>query len=674
MQRQPLNSTQLSELRDRAQVALRQAGVEAGAATTIIADMRALADAEPNVFDLLSQIDDQVAKASTDQLQQQLLAFRKTLAAQIFEFARQPIDLLIASGEGWNAWLGLLAEAVTRVRLPFAQRLFEIFGTWNETQSAAVDKLRLAVGYMWQARWPEAYEGIEYLSQQEWLPQLIRARLLAILGQIELLHFGDERAARDVLARAESLAPDDARVLCAVGELWLTKKKERSKAEDYFRRAIALEPTLANGYCDLGDCREGKKDADGKQYLSEARALYEQAIEKSPGDSLGYRWLLKFFGRPELFDSTESELAGLMHRGIVAAPEDEYQIRIDYGAIYNQRSDFAKARAIYQEAITLDPNRPDGHVVLAQTYEKEGNFEKSAEVYRELIKLIPENQEGYSGLAWLAQQQDNWAEALAWYQRVPRTVREFAERCDARVGEMRARLGEYAAAEEIEKRLLKENPRNEAAKWALMTIGDDYYKEAEHREDATRLFTELFDLVAAHDETFAGDYYNRLGNVHYYYSEFEEAAQEYQKAIDHQNGSAIFHRNLALALRGLKQYSKAEAELKTAFQLDDDQDLLNRQMAVLRNEEGNDYYAVSDYEKAIDFYSKAVAYDAQNVTIQANLAVAWENLDSPQAVFQALDNAIAAYNKAYSISPDKKYSAAVERLKTRKQFLEVYGV
>ncbi len=655
---------------------MRQAGVEAAAATTIIADMRALADAEPNVFDLLSQIDDQVARASTDQLQQQLREFRKAFAAEVFEFARKPIELsIVASAEdGWQAWLHILAESVTRFRLPFAQRLFELSGPWNQARLAAVNKLRLAVGYMWQARWPEAYEGIEYLSQQEWLPQLIRARLFAILGQIELLHFGDEGAAREALAVAESLAPDDARVLCAVGELWLASKKERSKAEDYFRRAIALEPTLANGYCDLGDFLEGKKDADGKQYLPDARALYEQAIEMSPGDSLGYRWLLKFFGRQEFFDAHEAELAGLMNGGVVAAPEDEYQIRIDYGAIYNQRSDFAKARAIYQEAIALDPNRPDGYVVLAQTYEKEGNFEKAAEIYRELIKRIPENQEGYSGLAWLAQQQDNWAEALEWFQRAPRTVRQFAERFDARVGEMQARLGDYAAAEEIEKRLLRENPRNEAAKWALMTIGDDYYKEAEHREDATRIFTELFDLVATHDETFAGDYYNRLGNVHYYYSEFEEAAKEYQRAIDHQTDSPVFHRNLALAQRALKQYRQAEAELNTAFQLDDDQDLLNRQMAVLLNEEGNDYYAVSNYEKAIEFYSKAVAYDDQNVTIQANLAVAWENLDAPQTVFAALDNAIAAYDKAYAISPDKKYSAAVQRLKTRKQFLERYGV
>jgi tetratricopeptide (TPR) repeat protein len=485
MQRLPLSPPKSSELRDKAETALVRAGVNADRAKTIVADFAPLNGATLNVFDLLSAVDDQVGKAWSDQSQQQqLVAFRKAFADEVFDFARQPVEQSITANanEGWRAWLSLLAESVTRFRIPFAQRLFEISGPWNESQAAVVEKLRSLIRFMGQARWPEAYEGIEDLSGLDWLPQLIRARLVAILGQIQLLHFDDERAAKELFASAQALAPEDARVLCAVGELWLPKTKERQKAEDYFRRAIALEPNLANGYCDLGEFFEGKKDSDGTQYFSDAQHLYEQAIEKSPGDSLGYRWLLKFFGRQEFFEAHESDLSGLVQRGITASPEDEYQIRLDYGGIYNQRADFARARTIYHDAISVDPGRPDGYVVLAQTFEKAGNFEQSAEIYRQLVDQIPESHEGYLGLAWLAQQQERWAEALEWYQKAPRTVRQLTERFDARVGEMQARLGQYETAEETEMRLLKENPRNDAAKWALLSIGDDYYKEESRRE------------------------------------------------------------------------------------------------------------------------------------------------------------------------------------------------
>ena len=167
MQGQPLNSNKSHGLRDGAEVALHQAGVDSVTAATIVGELRTLADAKPNVFDLLSSIDDQVGKASTDRLQQQLVAFRRSFEVEVFEFARKPIEQLIAAdaGAGWRAWLGLLAESFTRFRFPFAQRLYEISGPWNESQTSVAGKLRLAVRFMDQSRWPEAYEGIEYLAQ-----------------------------------------------------------------------------------------------------------------------------------------------------------------------------------------------------------------------------------------------------------------------------------------------------------------------------------------------------------------------------------------------------------------------------------------------------------------------------------------------------------------------------
>ena len=126
----------------------------------------------------------------------------------------------------------------------------------------------------------------------------VRARLLSMLGQIQLIHFGVEPAAKEFLDTAERLAPNDGVVLSAVGQYWVRAGKDEEKATACFKRAIEVAPQIPNAYCDLGEFYEGKGD------LEKAKSLYEAAINACPGNSLGYGKLMAFLAVRQTWNAT----------------------------------------------------------------------------------------------------------------------------------------------------------------------------------------------------------------------------------------------------------------------------------------------------------------------------------------------------------------------------------
>ena len=666
MAEQSTEATEIARLLEAAEPAMVRAGVEANNARAILDEIANSLDHKAGWHDVWTAIDNKIGTAQSE-FQQSLIEFRSWFESELTATAFNRIKEAFAKSadDGWREWLKTLAEAVSNFRFVLSARLFEPSFPFRESDHETIKQLRPCISFLGQGRWMEGYKYLDYLGSQEWLPAKVRARLLSMLGQIQLFHFEVEPAAKKFLDAAEKLAPDDGVVLSVMGQYWIKADQDENKAKGIacFKRAIEVAPQIPNAYCYLGEFYEGQEE------LEEAKSLYEAAIKVCPGNSLGYGKLMGLLGRPENLECHESDLLPLMNTANIVYPEDKYQNYLDYGTIYDKCFEYEKARASFQQAIDLDPSRPYGYVAVAQSLEREKQFDAAKEIYKQIIEVAPDSFEGYLGLALLAQQSKEWSEALEWYQKTPRNVENLAGNLDARVADMHARLKDYEKAEKIAKRVLRADKTIEAAKAVLQTIAGDYYRELNDRAEAKRVYDEMFDIVG---EPFASDYHNLLGNLSYYFEDYQEAQIEYQRALK-VGSSAVIHRNLALACRQLKQYEEAAAELEKALALDKDQSAYNRERSLLLNTQGNDFFNQGNYRQAIELYQRAIAYDESDDVIHSNLAAAWENLKEPGKATESITNAIAAYQKANRLKPSEKYTLSTVKLTAKMAFLQRYG-
>ena len=613
-------------------------------------------------FDIWARIDEQIGKAyKTPGGQRRLIELRARFMDEMIvaEATRIENAFTQSAHAGWNAWLMTVAEAITLFRFRFITRLCEEHSfPFGESNRGTVKGIGKAVRCMSQGRWPEAYDQLDNLAKNDVLPDVIRAKLIVTLGEVR-----KAKPAKELFATAEGLAPDDGRVLSAVGDFLLGEEKDIDKARSYYERAIKIAPNMANGYVGMGEI------AENENKLEEAMRWYQKAIASASGDSLGYSKLVKLYGRPEFFKAHETDLQGIVERAIAANPEDEYAMYLDVGYVYEQAERFDKAQKWYKKAVALDETTPGGYLAVAQCYEKQNRNDKAEAAYKKATQVAPECYDAYWGLTRLYEQQQKWEHALKCYKRVPLHRKDWAGIARARVGEMHWRLQNYDEAEKILKRELRADRDNKVAKVVLESLAEDYSSRGA-KDAATEVYDEILEILG---HSYRGDYHNRLGNLHYSDGENEQAAEEYRRAIAVTPDNAAFHRNLARAYIRLKDYTKAEQELKNAFQRDEDTKTFNSEMALLLNEEGNDYYVQGNYREAVERYTKAIELDPSDDVIHSNLGGAWERLEEPGKRTEALDDAINAYRRAQSLIATKKYAKDLERLQRKKEFVTRHG-
>jgi type III secretory pathway component EscV/tetratricopeptide (TPR) repeat protein len=655
----------ISKLIDLSVTAAADASAGKGIPDTLLDAIRAAHADGPGAFDLWTTIDGEIGKAKAPELQQQLIKLRTRFEEELLmaEVKRVEQAFHKEPDAGWKTLLVTLAEAITQFRLRFAGRLCEHACPFQETNRQSLENLSKAVRCMSQSRWPEAYDQLDFLAKQEFLPTGTKAKLLAMLGQIQLFHFQKTVAARELFDVAERLAPEDGKVLSAFGDYWIATK-DIEKARSYFERAIRIAPGLANAYTGMGEYFESENK------LGTAEEWYRKAITSAPGDGLGYSKLFKLFGHRELFTAHRHDLQPIMERAIAVYPEEEYQWYLDFGYVHEQNELFDEAQKWYEKAIAVDATRPAGYVAIAQSYEKQARTKEAEATYKKAIMVAPDYSDAYFGLTWLYEQQERWQDALEWYEKARRRNKQWAAIARVRVGEMQWRLRNYAEAEDTLKRELQADKNNEAAKTALQTLASTYYKERKDKQGAMRVQGEILEIVG---ESYGGDYHNSLGNMNYFYEDYTGAAREYLAAIAAKPGTAVFHRNLGKAYKELKEYTGAAREFGEALKLDKDTKNFNREMTLLLNAEGNDYYSQGDYRRAIEQYKKASECDPRDDVIYSNLAGALERLKERGGRVSALDEAIEALGRAQSVGGIEKYEGAITRLRQKREFAGRYG-
>jgi tetratricopeptide (TPR) repeat protein len=191
--------------------------------------------------------------------------------------------------------------------------------------------------------------------------------------------------ARQVLARARSLAPDDARLLLAEGavELFAGHAPRATTALDAYRQRIGPDarPPATFFYCaGLAAAVRGQPD--------EAKRWVEDGIAAFPSSA-----------PLQLLAGNLAE-----HHGDAAAAEEHYrqategdaglaQAHRNLGDVVARRGDVREAIEHYQHAAEIDPDLGDGlYTRLADLYYRDGQRDEAVACWSRALELNPDNE------------------------------------------------------------------------------------------------------------------------------------------------------------------------------------------------------------------------------------------------------------------------------------------
>lgn len=151
------------------------------------------------------------------------------------------------------------------------------------------------------------------------------------------------------------------------------------------------------------------------------------------------------------------------------------------------------------------------------------------------------------------------------------------------------------------------------------------------------LATLFFQKTLAIQPQYEANYY--LGLIRLNQKRFQEAADEFKKALAINSDFALGQKSLGDAYAGSQQYQQAIDAYEAALRL-------NPNLTAAYGQIGNIYYFQGKYDRAKEYYQRAVVKEPRNVEMYYRLAV----VSARQANNQ--DEAITWYKKALEISPD----------------------
>jgi tetratricopeptide (TPR) repeat protein len=587
------------------------ANVDMRNVTEALESLRGIMLKERNIFKIWDSLDDQIGQASSDRLQSVLISIRNRFEKQVIKREVTRLEKVFKQNpqSGWKAWLKTYVEALTFWRVRFCYDLTNAQLPFSTNKEPEIEKFRKISLLSLHQRWAETYNFYLYLAELKIIPDVQRAKLYVALGEIQLYHLLNSTKALKFFKYAEELTPKEGRICYGLGEYWLNEKNFEM-AKNYFQKAIENAPYQTHGYVGMGNYYE-KLDN-----LNAAEEWYRKAIKTRSGESDGYVGLIRVYGNPLLFETHKELIEPLIKKTIAVNPAGEYQVYLEVGYIYQKNMNYDQAHQWFQKAIDLDKTRIDGYISKGYAYILQGKYDQVSSVFQKAIKLAPEAYDGYWGMAWFHAQQEHWKKALHFYKESLKRHPEGELKIKAKIILVKWNIKPYVRAIKDLIGMLSSEPNNEFILDSLIQIAKAYYKEHENIDLALHIFGEIRKIKG---ESYEPKYQNYVGNIKYYYSQYEEAVKAYRKAIVCDPNDIIYHSNLAGAYREWKKWSKAIKEVKIKYKLDNDWDEYNKEMGRIYNEQGNEYYIKGDFKNAISSVKEAINWDPQNTTYTERL-------------------------------------------------------
>jgi tetratricopeptide (TPR) repeat protein len=617
------------------------------------------------IFQLWDVIDDQVGKHYNHINQSVFIELRRNYLKKIFPFEKSRLDFIFSKSpeSGWREWVMLIANSITKFRIVFHSEFCKFEFPFPDEKAEEVKKLRKAVQYILQRYWVGAYEMIEFLSILDFIPTELKAELLVILGEIQQFHLFKPYKALVFFNNAERIASENIRVLSSRGK-FLSEQGDTNESKNYYTKLLSLYPHKASGYVGMGDLAE-KENGD-------AEIWYKDAIKYSAGDSDGYLELIKYYIRTNSKENIDL-IAELQNRLLLISPESDYGLCLHTGYEYEKTNNYSEAFIQYNKAYNLNSNYQNaisnlGSLFLNINYIQD--FQKARSYFEKIIEFMPDFEDSYFNIAYSYEIENNWYEALTWYEKCPDVIMEYRDKLFALKGESYRHLKEFKKAEMNLKEAFQYDNNSPWAKTYTQFLAKDFYQINNDKETAKKLYDVILENIG---EEFHADYYNLIGNMRYYFSDNEEAVEQYKKAVQIFPGNAVFHRNLSGAYQELMQYEKAIYEIEKAFDIDSNEIVKNQKLANIHNAMGNDLFSGGKYAEAILEYTEAVKLTKTNDIYYSNLAGAYKNLKDNTCRLESIDKAISYYQKAWDINPKDEYTNNINFLLANKKYISNYG-
>ncbi|MBV6440433.1 MAG: hypothetical protein EPGJADBJ_02102 [Saprospiraceae bacterium] len=471
-------------------------------------------------------------------------------------------------GEAWPLFLHHYAEAMYywRTQLMWwwaetaAGKTPENNKLWFEDKTAVLGRFcengRLAE----HGRWPEAYPFLRELAEDQTLTPKLRAQLRTVCGSIQM-HYNTLPDARKDLEEAEKLFPALPYLPVCRADLERVAGNLPASRE-ILEKHIAEYPKDPEAYISMG------RSFLEENNLEEAGRWYDKAIEADPGNSSAYRNKIALVGKDqETFQQNKTKIAGLRKLADRADPESMLSNLLEEGYAYQAGGDFAAAARCFEEALDADPERLEPMLALGYLHQQQKQTDQAVKWYEKVLHLAPGAVDGYWNLAAVSAEAGQFPEAAAWYEKALPHCPMFTRTLLVKAGEMYISAGEFEKAKNSCLQSLRLDPDFDYALNTLHDLSDKLrdkgYAEKTGMEPALEVLRAIRDIKG---ESYEGSYHNRVGNVYYYFADYEPAAAHYRNATAADARLAVYHDNLAGALDKISDASASMEALAEALQ------------------------------------------------------------------------------------------------------------
>jgi tetratricopeptide (TPR) repeat protein len=166
-------------------------------------------------------------------------------------------------------------------------------------------------------------------------------------------------------------------------------------ADETYKRALELDPDNPNYYLELGRIKTSqastrKDENEKKQMVSEAKDLFQKAIDKKSDFALGYYYLAL---AQEALGETDASIESMGKA--VSYQNNNVDYIFSLGRLYQARGkndDLAIAETLFKKILGVNDKEINTHFNLGLLYEKTGRKSDAISEYRRVLELLPDSE------------------------------------------------------------------------------------------------------------------------------------------------------------------------------------------------------------------------------------------------------------------------------------------